>query len=604
MPRKGVTSFCFSPKPSSSTHSLPRFAFSPSQPSLSETVMDRTLATVESTIMKWDPQTTTVGRITSLFHHNRREARDFIQAVNRLQKAMHLLLTDNSTSCKLARAKSLMQIAMKRLEKEFYQILSMNRAQLDPESVSTRSLRTSSTSDFEEEDDDCVRVGNEMISEIEDASTLAMEDLRLIAECMVSSGHAKECTQVYKIIRKSIVDEGIYRLGVEKYTSSQIHKMDWQALELRIQSWRNAVRIAVKTLFNGERILCDHVFASSDSNRESCFTEITKEGAMILFGFPENVAKNSKRSADKVFRLLDMYTGISDHWLEIDSIFSFQSTITIKSQALTSLIKLGAFVKAALNDFESAVLKDSTKSPVLGGGIHHLTTEVMTYLSILADYSNILSDILADSPPPAKHSFPYSYFGFPDSDESPAPPVSLKMAWLILALLCKLDAKAKCYNDVSLSYLFLANNLQYVVAKVRASNLEYLLGDEWLTKHESTVKQFAANYERHGWGDVIDSIPSNLTAADTPEKIKETFKKFNTSFNQAYKKQSLCVVPHRKLRDDIKASIARKIEPLYREFYSSHRLRMQRARNSVSVVRFAPEDVGHHISVMFFGTEE
>ncbi|KAL0409835.1 UNVERIFIED_CONTAM: Exocyst complex component EXO70H1 [Sesamum latifolium] len=228
----------------------------------------------------------------------------------------------------------------------------------------------------------------------------------------------------------------------------------------------------------------------------------------------------------------------------------------------------------------------------------------MNYLSILADYSNILSDILADSPPPAKHSFPYSYFGFPDPGESPAPPLSLKMAWLILALLCKLDGKANYYNDASLSYLFLANNLQYVVAKVRTSNLKHLLGDEWLTKHESTVKQFAANYERHGWGDVIDSIPSNLTAADTPEKIKEIFKKFNTSFNQTYKKQSLCVVPHRKLRDDIKTSIARKIEPLYREFYSIHRLTMQRARNSVSVVRFAPEDVGHHISVMFFETEE
>ncbi|KAL0409834.1 UNVERIFIED_CONTAM: Exocyst complex component EXO70H1 [Sesamum latifolium] len=335
MPRKGVTSFCFSPKPSSSTHSLSRFAFSPSQPSFPETVMDRTLATADPTIMKWDPQTTTVARLTSLFHHNRREARDFIQAVNSLQKAMHLLLADNSTSCKLARAKSLMQIATKRLEKEFYQILSMNRAHLDPESVSTRSLRTSSTgsstSDYEEEDDDCVRVANEMISEVEDASTLAMEDLRLIAECMVSSGYAKECVKVYKIIRKSIVDEGIYRLGVEKYTSSQIHKMDWQVLESRIQSWRNAVRTAVKTLFNGERILCDHVFASSDSIRESCFTEITKEGAMILFGFPETVAKNSKRSPDKVFRLLEMYTGISDHWLEIDSIFSFQSTITVKS---------------------------------------------------------------------------------------------------------------------------------------------------------------------------------------------------------------------------------------------------------------------------------
>jgi exocyst complex protein 7 len=46
-----------------------------------------------------------------------------------------------------------MQIAMKRLQKEFYQILSMNQAHLDPESIFARSSHTStrlSTSDYED----------------------------------------------------------------------------------------------------------------------------------------------------------------------------------------------------------------------------------------------------------------------------------------------------------------------------------------------------------------------------------------------------------------------------------------------------------------------
>ncbi|KAK4392210.1 Exocyst complex component EXO70H1 [Sesamum angolense] len=610
MPRKGMRSLCFSPKFSSFSSSPPsrfaspsRFAFSPSRPSFSDSVMDRTLELAEPIIMKWNPDTTTFARVTSLFYENRREARDFIKTINNLQKAMHFLSTENSSSDKLVRAQSLMQIAMKRLQKEFYQILSMNRAHLDPESVSTRSSRTStgsSTSDYDDDDDD-IRVANESVSEVEDVSTGAMADLKLIAECMISSGYAKECLKIYKIIRKSIVDEGIYKLGVEKFTSSQIHKMDWEVAELRIKKWLNAVVTAVKTLFNGERILCDYVFASSDSIRESCFTEITREGAMILFGFPENVAKHSKKSPEKVFRVLDMYAAISNNWPEIDSIFSFESTTNIKSQALTSLIKLGEFVRSALNDFESVILKDSSKSPVAGAGIHCLTIDAMNYLSILADYSNILSDILADSPPPAKNLLPESYFGFSDSDESPAPAISLKMAWLVLVLLCKLDTKAKYYKDVSLAYLFLANNLQYVVVKVQTSNLRYLLGDQWLTKHESKVKQFASNYERLGWGHVIDSLPSDPAAPVTHEKVKEYFKKFNTSFDQAHKKQAICVVPDSKLRDHIKVSIARKIFRLYREFYNAHRQTMERERNSISVVRYAPEDVGHHLSDLFFG---
>ncbi|CAI9783225.1 unnamed protein product [Fraxinus pennsylvanica] len=616
MPIKGMRSLLFSPKVSASTSTstspsvshfpLPsRFGFSPSKPSFSESVMNRTLEMADPIIMKWNPETTTFAKVTSLFYDNRKEAFDFVKWVKNLQKAMQLFITGNSNSEKLVGAQNLMQIAMKRLQKEFYQILSMNRAHLDPESVSTRSSRTSihsSISDYGDEDDDDIRIVKESITEVEDASSIAMADLKLIADCMISCGYAKECLKIYTIIRKSIVDEGIFKLGVEKFSASKVHKMDWNALELRINNWLNAVRTAVKTLFNGEKILCDHVFASSDSIRESCFNEITKEGAMILFGFPQNVAKNSKKSPEKVFRILDMYTGISDRWPEIDSIFSFSSTTTIKSRALTSLVSLGEYVRTALYVFESDILKDSSKSPVAGAGIHNLTIDVMNYLSALSDYSNILSDILVDSPPPVNNSEPESYFGFTDSVESPAQPITRHMAWLILVLLRKLDVKAKYYKDVSLSYLFLANNLQYVVVKVRASNIKNLLGDDWLSKHDSKVQQFAATYERLGWSLVTNSLPRDPMAVRTREQVKEIFKKFNSLFDQVYRKQSVCVVLDSKLRDVIKLRLARKIFRGYQAFYNAHSVSMQRERNSTTVVRFAPEDVGHRLSSLFFSS--
>ncbi|XP_022862138.1 exocyst complex component EXO70H1-like [Olea europaea var. sylvestris] len=620
MPRKEMRCLLFSskvstspspspsptPSPSVSHFPLPsRFGLPPSRPSFSESVMNRTLEMAEPIIMKWNPETTTFAKVTSLFYGNRNEAIDFIQWVKNLQNAMQLFITGNSSSEKIVRAQNLMQIAMKRLQKEFYQILSMNRAHLDPESVSTRSSRTSiqsSISVYDEEDDDDIKIVNESMTEVEDGSSIAMADLKLIADFMISCGYAKECLKIYTVIRKSIVDEGIFKLGVEKFSASQIHKMDWNALESRINNWLNAVITAVKTLFNGEKILCDHVFASSDSIRESCFNEITKEGAMILFGFPENVAKNSKKSSDKVYRILEMYTGISDRWPEIDSIFSFSSTAIIKSQALTSLVRLGEYVRTALYVFESDIVKDTSKSLVAGAGIHNLTIDVMNYLSVLSDYSNILSDILADSPPPANNSALESYLGFTDSVESPAPPVTRHMAQLILVLLCKLDVKAKYYKDVSLSYLFLANNLQYVVVKVRTSNMKYLLGDDWLSKHDSMVQQFAASYERLGWSLVTSSLPEDPTALHTREQVKEIFKKFNSLFDQVYRKQSVCVVLDKKLRDDIKVRLARKIFRGYRAFYNAHGVSMQRERNSTSVVRFAPEDVGHRLSDLFFAS--
>ncbi|KAK6779684.1 hypothetical protein RDI58_021868 [Solanum bulbocastanum] len=618
--RIGMREICCSPKSSSKSDSpnspstslfssASRFSFSPSRPSFSDSVMNRTLEMAEPMIMKWDPNTTNYAKVTSLFHESRGEANDFIKCVYNLHKAMHFHSMENPKSDKLVRAQSLMQVAVKRLQKEFYQILSMNRAHLDPESITTVSSRTSarsSLSEFEdeEEDDRIVVVAGESISEVEDVSNVAMADLRLIAECMISSGYAKDCVKTYKVIRKSIIDEAIYRLDVEKLSSSQVHKMDWEVLDLKIKDWLRAADVAVKILFNGERILCDHVFLSNDSIRESCFTEITKDGSMILFSFPEIVAKNCKKSPEKVFRLLDMYTAIAEHWPEIEAIFSSDSESVIRSQALTSHDKLGESIRTALAEFETVLQKESSKTPIAGGGIHHITVDVMDYVTLLADYSNVLPDILAESPPPAKGSLPESYFGIADTDESPAQAISLRFAWLILILLCKLDGKAKHYKDVSFAYLFLANNLRYIVVKVRSSNLKYLLGENWISKHEEKVKQFASNYERLGWSHVIESLPREPTASMAPQQVKEIFKRFNSSFEQAHRKHSMCVVSDNNLRDELKVSITEKILPTYREFYNKYRNVIIKERHSAHVVRFSPEEVGHQLSDLFFGPIE
>nr|GLL33834.1 exocyst complex component EXO70B1-like isoform X2 [Ipomoea trifida] len=111
--------------------------------------------------------------------------------------------------------------------------------------------------------------------------------------------------------------------------------------------------------------------------------------------------------------------------------------------------------------------------------------------------SGTVSKIIADWPPSSQSPLPESYFLSPSSTNDDST-VSAKFAWLVLVLLCKLDSKARHYRDVPLSCLFLANNLNYVVSKVRSSNLSLVLGSDWISKQEVKVKQFIANYERIG----------------------------------------------------------------------------------------------------------
>ncbi|KAI3992380.1 hypothetical protein MKX01_009246 [Papaver californicum] len=587
----------------------------PSRPStplhtFSESIMEENIDNADLLIAKWNSQNSTgFASASSLFYDDRKEAKDFISCVKDLQRAMRFfILPENSNSVLLVRSQNLMQIAMKRLEKEFYQILSANRDRLDPESISGHSSeksRGSISSDYDEEidqssdEDEIQRVSNS-INEVEQVGTVAMNDLKMISDCMISSGYGKEVVRIYNIIRKSIVDEGLYKLGVERLTAAQINKMDWETLDFKIKNWVYAVKIAVRTLFLGERILCDYVF-TSETSRESCFTAITKDSALELFQFPELIAKG-KKSPEKMFRILDLYDAISELWHEIESIFSFQSMSNVRAQAVSSLLKLGESVRAMLTDFEAAIQKDSSKSLVPGGGIHPLTRYIMNYVCFLSDYTVILSDIVADWPLPEHTSLPESYLDNSlDPDDEGTSSIAVRFAWLVLVLLCKLDGKAALYKDVPLSYLFLANNLNYVVSKVGSSKLRFLLGEEWMSKHELKVKQYSINYERMGWSKVLTSLPTNPTAIISLDATKECLSSFNTAFEIAYRAQSSWVVTDSKLRDEIKVSICKKVVPVYREFYDTNRAILSGERNVEALVRYSPDDLMNYLSDLFYG---
>ncbi|KAK8579656.1 hypothetical protein V6N13_142829 [Hibiscus sabdariffa] len=564
---------------------------------------EQRIRNAESIITKWDVNSSSLTRLTPLFHHNRKEAKEYLKCVMELRGSMHSLLSQNSSPHMLVLAQNLMQIAMKRLEKEFYQILSSNRERLDPESVST-SLSSDGSACFqcgdddEDEVDDQLRTAGESISEVERVSALAMTDLKAIAECMSSSGYGKECVKIYKLFRKSIVDRGLYLLGIEKFKSSQINKMNWESLDHTIKNWLNAAKIAVKSLFNGEKILCDHVFSASQTIRDACFAEITMEGAKNLFKFPELIAQNKNSQPERIFRLLELHGAISELRPDIESIFNVELTSVIKFQALSSLQKVGDSVSTLLTSFGSSIRKDSSKTPVPGGGIHPLTQSAMSYISSLSDYDRILSDILSVHPSVENPRFPESYFNNPTVVEAPKQAAaSVHLAWLILVLLCKIDSKAQLYKDLSLSYLFLANNLHFIINQVQTSNLQHLLGHQWLSKHTQKIKQYALSYESVAWIRVFKSLPERTTAELSHEAVKDCFKRFNAAFEEVYMKQISWSVPDGKLRDELKVSIAGKLVPVYKQFYETYA-----TMSNGDLVRISPDDLGNYLSDLFHGT--
>ncbi|KVI09721.1 exocyst complex component EXO70H1-like [Cynara cardunculus var. scolymus] len=577
-PRNLMSRFSFT-----TTISFTSSSFSSS--SSSEYMMEETIKHAESILEKWEIDDHSSTRFISIFHESREEATVFINCITGLHRAMRFLVSHDLRSEKLSLAQRLMQIAMKRLEREFHLILSDTREDLEPGSVSSGSSRTSIDSEEERQ----LQIS---VSDVKQPSMIAISNLRLIADTMISCGYGKECIVLYKIIRKSTIDEALFHLGIQPYSSSQINKMiNAPHFDDHVKNWLNAVQIAVKTLFHREKFLGDRIFTSSVRIRDSCFENSTKEGALNLFAFPEHIARCKRPKSETIFMMMDLYNSISDLWQEIESIFSNESVSSVKIQALTSLHKLGDSVRTALVELESSIHKNSSKLTVSDGGIHPLNNSVMTYLSSLSDYGSALSDVIVDD----------SQFREQTSDEISPHPVSVKLAWIIRVLLCKLDGKAKFHNYVALSYLFLVNNLHYIIEKVRATNLKFILGEEWMTNHDKKLKQYVSSYESMSWNKVISCLPENPLVS--PEKVRDCFRRLYSTFEEVYGKQTSWIVVDEKMRDKMKASIAHKLVPVYEEFYGTHLITLGEDERCVKMlIRLSPENMAKYLSELFPGT--
>lgn len=525
--------------------------------------------------------------LSSIFStDNRLEGRKFVDVVNSLQYAIQGVMLVNPESHKLiTRAHNLLSSAMKHLEKEFYRVLKSNRRNLDPESVSIRSIPSFNPRK---------KVSNySNVQKSEEANI--MTDLQMIADCMITSGYENECVRTYKKIRRSIIVDALSKLGFENLSFGKIQKLDWESMEKNIQKWLEATKIVINNLFDGERILCDHVFSTSPSVAESCFSEITLDSALTLFIFPVSVAR-CRKTVEKIFLTLDVYQTISDLLPRIEEIFSYDSTSAVRLQAADSLRTLGEAINSMVAEFEASVAKESSKSAIPGGGVHPLTRYVMNFVVFLADYNESLGGLLTESDLP----LPEDYYRNIDVGEtcssSSSSTVTTRLAWLILVLLCKIDTKSRLYENMALSYLFLANNLNYVIDKVRKSNLRVVLGDEWVTNHEGKVSQYLEKYEKVAWGEVLTSLSDDVMVQLEEDVAKERLKRFNVAFQGALQRQRSWVVPDSKMREGLKDSVTKKLTDVASLFYVKYNVETWE-----DVVRYVPKDLGNYLSDLYLG---
>ncbi|KAL2462380.1 exocyst subunit exo70 family protein D1 [Forsythia ovata] len=603
-----------------------------------------TFDSAEKIILRWDSTVSEDARDKMIFEGDRHEIDQYLHAVDEIQKSMESTTVSESSS-------SALQIAMARLEDEFRNILLSHTSPvetgslIDPTNSSIHSASTSRTNSIEfnsksneeefKEDSsgNIVIEGNVVkilehqesssssagsmykstssIREIDLIPSDAIYDLRCIAERMIAAGYLRECIQVYGSVRKSAVDASFKRLGIEKLSIGDIQRLEWEVLETKIRRWIRAARICIRVLFASEKRLCEQIFEGlGTSTDDACFMETIKGPTIQLFNFADAISI-SRRSPEKLFKILDLHDALMDLMPDIEVVFESKSSESIRVQTVEILSRLAEAARGILSEFENAVLREPSRVPVPGGTIHPLTRYVMNYISLISDYKQTLIELIVSKP--STGSRYSSDPNMPEMDfaevEEQAPPLALHLIWIIMILQFNLEGKSKHYKDASLAHLFMMNNVHYIVQKIKGSvELRQMIGDDYLKRLTGKFRQSATNYQRSTLVRVLHCLrdeglhtSGSFSSGVSKSALRERFKTFNAMFEEVFRTQATWLVPDTQLRQELRISIMEKLIPAYRSFLGRFGSHIESGRHPENYIKYSVEDLENAVLDFFEG---
>ncbi|XP_023517471.1 exocyst complex component EXO70A1-like isoform X1 [Cucurbita pepo subsp. pepo] len=566
--------------------------------------IDKTLKYAESMLAQFDLTRKAEAKILRGPHE---DLEMYLEAISQLRSANRYFTGNKifrSNEAILTHTSNLLAKAISKLEDEFRQLLTNYSKPVEPDRLFDclpNSLRPSSASS--QQGDGGSKHNSDNHNKSLEASIFVpptlipprvLPLLHDLAQQMILAGHQQQVYRIYRETRAAVLEQSLRKLGVERLSKDDVQKMQWEALEAKIGNWIHYVRIAVKLLFTGERKICDQIFDSADALVDQCFADVTSNNVSMLLSFGDAIAK-SKRSPEKLFVLLDMFEIMRELQSEIETLFGSKACIEMRDSALSLTQRLAETAQETFVDFEEAVEKDATKTAVLDGTVHPLTSYVINYVKFLFDYKSTLKQLFQD-------------FEAVDPDAQ----LAVITTRITQALQTNLDGKSKQYKDPALTQLFLMNNIHYIVRSVRRSEAKDLLGDDWVQIHRRIVQQHANQYKRISWAKILQCLTvqasgsggasADATCGLSKAMVKDRFKTFNIQFEELHQRQSQWTVPDSELRESLRLAVAEVLLPAYRSFIKRFGPMVDNGKTGLQrSIKYTPEDLERMLNEFFEG---
>ncbi|KAL6592032.1 hypothetical protein ACP70R_049618 [Stipagrostis hirtigluma subsp. patula] len=592
-------------------------------PSISEVTLDKFASAVEQEMAQSE------GADDKWATGEGGEAPTLLAAIRRIAALASALTANHAEGATYTigvhRVTGVLHRAMTFVEDEFHGTLESASHGGDPGTATGRSMKRPPSFGHGGDPDRCVLPSSDGGSGAgaEPSPPFAPEivdRLRTMAETMFAAGYVTECTQVFLVARRNALDAAMQGLGYEKASIDDVAKMPWEALESEIATWIKAFRHAVDAGLPGERDLCARVFPDEALGR-AIFVDLARCAMLQMLNFTEAVAM-TKRAAEKLFKVLDMYETIRDAGPAVDAFLgadagddadegsgsgsgsvsdrigsSSGAVADLKSELASVRSRLGESAAAIFCDLECSIRADAGKQPVPGGAVHPLTRYLMNYLKYACEYKDTLEQVFRE-------------YHRPDADEPDGGeggnPFAAQLMEVMELLHGNLEAKSRLYKDPSLSSIFLMNNGRYMLQKIRGSpEINAVVGEAWSRKRSTDLRQYHKNYQRETWSRVLALLRDDgvITVKGHVQKpvLKERFKQFNAAMDEIQRTQGAWVVSDEQLQSELRVSIAAVVVPAYRSFLGRFAQHFSAGRQTEKYIKLSGEDLEAIIEELFDG---
>ncbi|KAI3526328.1 hypothetical protein L1887_05578 [Cichorium endivia] len=499
------------------------------------------------------------------------------------------------TSC-LDRAEDLLQQCMFRLEEEFKLLIGRGGAESSDNAAGGGVGGYLDSDDDEDEGFDDVEIPvahpvSDYNITIDALPSGTISDLHEIAKRMIAAGYGKECSLAYSTCRRDFLEESLSRLGFLGLQNSS-KSLEDDDNDAEIEKWVKAINMAVRVFYPSERRLCDRVFGYSSATAAAAdlsFMDVCRVSTMELLNFANGIAMGS-RAPERLFKILDVYEAVKDLLPEFEVLFSDQYCLFLRNEATGVWKRLGESIRGIFMELENLIRRDPAKAAVPGGGLHPITRYVMNYLRAACSRPT-LEQVFNDN-----HDL---------SSPSSSSSLPVQISWIMDVLESNLESKSKIYRDPALSSVFMMNNGRYIVKKVKDDELGSLLGDDWIRKQTSKVRQHHVNYQRSSWHKILNTLKldnSNLSSNVASKALKDKLKLFNSQFDEIFRTQSTWAIFDEQLREELKISVAGTLLPAYRNFLGRFHNLQDIGKYADKHVKFSIEDVEARIDDLFQAT--